>query len=354
MEPLNFYHIIIGLILLFIGVYVDNIDDTIYTKQFYGGTKKTNSTDKIALCFRTYNPTNLILDQIFKIFKSVNSRTDIVLWISIDTTLYGNAPFNFINDYCKKNKLSDIKFHIHKYSVDDVVKAYPALDKKHKDKYFIYRLIYKDGNAIKINVFDVLDKKNKEHKTNKYTINWGFHIEPILLWYKEASKFNNISNVWVMEDDIGVCGNINIFLDNYKNEPADFIAHNIHREVTWYWFFEKTKKLFDLILKKKSEIDPFFMEHYIGYSSCICNEHIIRLSSKFLNELHKYSTNAVIGWSELALPTLCAASKCIMKPIDEQFIYKDKYDYNKRITIKEFNKLSCSNNECKFVHKLIE
>lgn len=362
MTLINPFYIIIGLVILFIGIY---IDDLYYPEIWIGRGELDNdlsniSEEKIpltAICIRTYNPNEYTLKHMFDFFNSLKDIKELSFHISIDTTTNGDKPGKDIKEYFSKNNVTFL-YTIHEYCVTDITNIYDVLkfkednDKNSKLADFDDGYINKRGNLINIQT-KLNNPKNIKH------ITWGFHNEPMTLWWNTIKKENNnIKYVWFLEDDVGICGNFRNIINYYSFETNNCIFYNLHIEPKWYWYSGLSNNFIKEL--KESNISDLIKCFDDNYSVYMGSEHVIRLSTDFLDELHKYSLNGIVGWSECATPTL-AYIKYRTPPItlDEQFIYKDTdgkniYAWNTSMYIEDFNNLNCeSSPSCKLLHKII-
>lgn len=280
--------------------------------------KAENATPRDAFLIRTYNPSNSAVKRILKwcseIKKDKGMMTDV--WVSIDCTIerpgttakesrsrrkvgakiYCGASHsdaeatkvsakeqivNAINNFSEYQHLivgKDISFH--EYTEKDMVCMYPALESLNEDQAY---------------------SKSRIKRQNRCSFAWGFHTEAVNCWYQEIvkkeSRQNYYRHIWVVEDDVGYSGNICNFLRYYANngfDNADFITANLtHVNKLWHW---------------KNTCSQAYSIKYPMACRVKTKEHCQRISSIFLNRLHKLGKiDKCHAWSESYVPTVCLA-----------------------------------------------
>lgn len=194
-------------------------------------------------------------------FRQMNkdlAREGMDLWVSVDTTRSGSMA------------LWD-GVHVHEYSAKDLIEEFPGMSKAN------------------VHASSRMWKNLMSMERSVYT--WGYHAEAIGLWWETYLLAGGHADyVWILEQDVGVTGDFTDILHQYDDSSADFISYNTMVAFPkWAWGGLVTKE-FDQIVPRDKIMKT--------------NEHVQRLSSRFLNLLLNCSKSNIIGWSEASIPSL--------------------------------------------------
>lgn len=209
-------------------------------------------------------------------------------------------------------------------SVDDTGLQDPwrsQIDKKVKD--IPYTMFHQTDSARVRKEFPVWVDTKYTHKERwifgqvwKPT-GWDTHTEFILLAVEQARRSGRLHDdgyVWVIEDDVGVCGNMSEFIASYGNDTSDFIATAGLEKAPWDWrhYWEGS--------------DEFAAKFEAG-ERWHAAEHVERFSVRFLMHLDDLIRNKrITAHSEMFAPTVCQNSKefsCSL--LEERNLFEPKY-----------------------------
>ena len=164
--------------------------------------------------------------------------------------------------------------------------------------------------------------------TGKCSLAWGFHIEPLVLWWLSLPSSERYDFVWVLEDDVGVAGSLVDLIQEYSSNPADLLSHTVGpMNPEWCWRDVHTAEFAKLAQpntrKRKRGESGFFNSP----------EHVQRFSAKLLNRLADLCVNkGVTAWSEMFAPTVATCSRDLTvdtfsdKHIGEPYVWDGRVD----------------------------
>lgn len=211
-------------------------------------------------CFvRFHDPTGPALDRILDWTLEL-ADSPFALWVSIDTTCYGEAPLKAleaaIDERAQRCGVRMPGPLVHTYNEDDMLALYPALS---------------------------------EMPSSNQSLAWGLHAEAVNLWF--CSLTQPYHHVWVIEDDVGCTGNLAELLGSYKCVDIDLLvsAEPCAPEVGWQWLHAAT---------------PSFKEA-VGARRLKVPEMVLRVSRRLLATLHRWSIEGRCAWSEMAWASVC-------------------------------------------------
>lgn len=129
------------------------------------------------------------------------------------------------------------------------------------------------------------------------SILWITHTESILMWYKQLKK--KYSYIWIIEQDVGVTGNIYSIVSKFENTGYDLITFNLFHTKRWRWQYCATREY--LVYRNVST-------SYNGtlYTS---REYFQRWSPALFNEFDKNLGKGLHAASEGSIPETAVYGK---------------------------------------------
>lgn len=168
---------------------------------------------------------------------------------------------------------------------------------------------------------------------------WDTHIEFVLLAVQQARRSGQLhddSYVWVIEDDIGVCGNMSEFIASYGDDPTDFIATAGMQKAPWDW-------------RHYWESSEAFVAKYPLGTHWHAAEHVERFSMRFLLHLDDLIRNhKVTAHSEMFPATVCKNSdKFTCSTLDKKNLFGPRYfEHVARVSEADWEKICPSTQLC--------
>lgn len=230
----------------------------------------------IAFLVRTYNPSEENAKIVAQWFSELRSSPNVHTHVSIDQTIPGHEE----NVTFLIERLLDAGFHvsnIHRYTVDDMRREYPALTGK-----------------------EVLG-----------SLAWGYHIQAIDLWMQTLpQKDQTYEHLWTLEDDVGYTGDISRLLHKYSRNSADLIGGIDHNIASAQWWPTAPTELYMKWL------------HNARADRLHFREHCTRMSAKLLGRLHALSAGGALDWSESMPVTVCHVEQMQCSTLDADDVGK--------------------------------
>lgn len=250
-----------------------------------GAYKEPYNMTGNAIVFRVHSLTDAQAMKVCAYGKRAQS-TGMDFWVSMDA----QSSTVLDNDKHKLEKFcAGTVYNTHSYTTNDLLKKFPAL---------------------------------REVRKCAVTIQWSFHVEPISLWHQHAkSKGRSYKQVWIFEQDVGVSGDIAMFLSHFHTIQSDLIAPK-QRPSTPQWKNSlcHTRKYGDLT-RTMQRVNV--------------QEMVVRLSEPYLEYLANMSSNGIIGWSEESVVTLCVLGGYKHYVIPASFF--GRYTFDTRVTSEEWD-----------------
>lgn len=170
---------------------------------------------------------------------------------------------------------------------------------------------------------------------------WISHTESIIEWYHYTK--DKYDYVWILEQDLGVSGDLYKMLDKYSNYSSDFITYDVANETpeTFPHFYCYTIQYLSWRLKHSNANK--------GYST---REFIQRWSRKLFNEINNELNKGMHAISETSV-----IETVIFNNLTYKLLYSNdigyKFSWYDRISRNEWeNILSKRENSDKFYHAL--
>ena len=114
--------------------------------------------------------------------------------------------------------------------------------------------------------------------------------------------------VWIIEQDVGVSGDILPIIEGHSESNADLLVIGVHdMESDWIWRKHSTPKYLWLIP------DQYRLK---------CQEQFQRISATLMKRLIATSDEGLIAWSEAAVPSIAFLYGHSIGPIESAFIGK--------------------------------
>ena len=112
--------------------------------------------------------------------------------------------------------------------------------------------------------------------------------------------------VWVVEDDVGLSGSWRKLLHHYGGGGPDLLCSKvIPCDHKWFW---------------RNQVTPAFKRRPM--ERLWHREHVVRLSAPLLDVLHDCSLRGEVAFSEMSIPTLCAAGGLAVGTLDPAHVGK--------------------------------
>ena len=178
------------------------------------------------------------------------------------------------------------RVHVHRYTEDDLLLRFPQL--KSLRQHLIENM------------------KVHEVSSGKVSLAWGFHVEALLLWWRNvsqrhSSKAKGTSKrppydfVWIVEDDVGVAGgSLSDLIKMYMHCHADLLTRDILPvESGWYWQNVHTGENFLSAVNNAT------------YTN---REHVQRFSANMFAVLDRLACEGISSWSEMHVPSV---ARCV-------------------------------------------
>jgi len=167
--------------------------------------------------------------------------------------------------------------HIHRYTDDEMRKAYPAL------------------------------KTQKFHEVTApqmVGIALGYHVQAIDMFVQTLpQKHRTYDYLWVLEDDVGYSGDIFKLLQKYSMDGSDLLGGS-ETGIRYQKHFHlgSQSPLFKKRVHGSKKVDD-------GVNRQHSEEHVQRISARLLGALHEWSVAGAIDMSETMTPTVCVLEK---------------------------------------------
>jgi len=210
--------------------------------------KQSRMEKDTVVMVRTCNPGPGMLTRMAEFERDLQSKAPYVQFVvSMDQT-----NFNHTDDLRRALGPNTL---MHGYTWPDVIAAYPVLSS------------VEDASA------------------------WNFHVETIsvaMQYVKKHAPVTHDAPVWVLEDDVFVCGSISDFINSYRLDRSDLLTASYTPFVdSWAMSTE-----FDIRFPPFSRVKSY--------------EHVQRFSARFLDFLERESHDEeVTAMSETFVPTEC-------------------------------------------------
>lgn len=243
MRLLLFVIFIIAVLTLCLSSYQSNDGDN-NTNTITKTYNKENMISNTAFVIRSHKPTTMALQRISKWI--YNMRDNIDVWFSLDISKTDRYVYVVMRHMELAGLQLNKDYYIHTYTIKDIKKKFSHIDEL-------------------INICDYIDDS---------TFLWGFHAEPIILWYLHTN--NKYDYVWICEDDVEYSGNFYNLIEEY-NTIAD-LTTAAEIDIQDSWMECHTKNLEEIPYK--------------------CPEHIQRLSRKLLMLINELLEQKISAWSE--------------------------------------------------------
>eukprot|EP00928_Gymnodinium_smaydae_P064864 TRINITY_DN48104_c0_g1_i1.p1 TRINITY_DN48104_c0_g1~~TRINITY_DN48104_c0_g1_i1.p1 ORF type:complete len:410 (-),score=24.87 TRINITY_DN48104_c0_g1_i1:123-1352(-) len=280
----------------------------------------TKASNRTAVLVRIHSPSEATLARLGAWARDLHA-SGVDFWISMDTTSQDASARRRVEAAVANWPASARStVRVHYYCQDDLLQNYPALIE-----------------LLTIMPLPVIPGGGHYQGASMpaRSLAWGFHAEAINLWFRQHNmdqKYRadgscndclNYDFVWVLEDDVGFSGNLSTLIEHYASDDSDLISApgldgvlkgedgfgrpkprvpgdwRWPRDITlnpdgWCWYFMRSANF-----RKRIEA--------CGAEQRNTGEHVQRYSAKLLNELHAWSAQGAIAWSEMSVPTVCAA-----------------------------------------------
>jgi len=207
-----------------------------------------------ACLVRLHDPTAPALERILDWTREL-AGSPFALWVSIDTTCYGDAPLKAleaaIDERAERCGVRMPGPLVHAYHEDDMLALYPALS---------------------------------EIRSSNRSLAWGLHAEAVNLWFCTLAQ--PYRQVWVIEDDVGCTGSLAELLGSYQCVDVDLLvaAEPCAPEVGWQWLHAATAGFKEAVGSRRLKVP----------------EMVLRVSRRLLTTLHRWSIEGRSSWSEMA------------------------------------------------------
>lgn len=158
---------------------------------------------------------------------------------------------------------------------------------------------------------------------------WNWHTEPTLLAVKHARQrgFNGKEDVWVIEDDVGLCGKLPDLVRAYVGNPADFLVFDTASSVG-----HASSHFID-------EGSDAFLDRYATGQRWHARENVLRFSSRFLHFLHFAMIDGVTAHSEILVVTICKNEGFDCALASKEHLFADRFGWDTRVTPDEWYQL---------------
>lgn len=196
-------------------------------------------------------------------------------WVLVDETFGDNAVRNRLTTLAASAHLSSVRFL--PYNEADMANTFSVLAE------------------LRASLPNTQDVRDCFTLPCRKSLAWGFHVEAILVWWRHVTDRPGPTPafVWILEDDAGFSGDISEFAMAYADSDTDLLVHGLRPvDSSWVWC---------------SAASPAFGRR-CGTRQWRCAEHVQRFSAALLRELDRCSSSGVAAWSEMAVPSLCAAA----------------------------------------------
>jgi len=234
------------------------------------------SSPRVAFLVRTCAPTAEMTKRITQWVSNLQVSSKVDAFVSIDQT---HTHTNNVSHLL--NTLDSVGFdpsHIHRYSVDDMVKAYPALEYKGdmlvpcRGHYCVSRTEF--GHRYVTAAVDLfLQTLSHTHRTYDY--------------------------VWLLADDVGYTGDISHLLGKYSGSADDLISSSD-----------------TLGLRTFSWETDLYKKWALPTQRVMAADHVIRLSSRLLGRLNHWLKAGAISMGECMPATVCQIEQMKCSPLN--------------------------------------
>lgn len=212
-----------------------------------------------------------------------------------------------------------------------------------------------------------------------------FHDQNMVLWWRHCRPDSLVNYVWFVEYDAFFNGDVSNFIHAFGNNKADLIASGFRiAGSNWFkyqWFstapglktnFTQTSKVVanvDVLATSQTAKCNGHMKDDGDVGVIFVQDHVLRMSDRFLRILSQQMANDVLGPSEGFISTLCASNlgfpdraPCTMydmqpshtnssAPDSDGIWLSDIYCYDWRSHIRASKKEHCHNYLNQWVHK---
>jgi len=219
------------------------------------------SAQRSAFMVRTFKPTTTMSRRVVQWFHDVRSDPCVHTYLSIDQGHPEHKPK--VEGLISMLQKSGFEMSsVHRYSADDMLQAYPALQEK-----------------------------------RPLGLTWGYHTQAIDLWLQSmpAKERGAYKHLWVLEDDVAYSGDISKLLSAYSANSADLLAWNgqgYHVAESGWW---------------PTALSQEYSRRVSLAQRLVVSEHVERFSAKLLQKLHDWSAAGALDWSESMPATVCVA-----------------------------------------------
>lgn len=260
-------------------VYITFVIIILFFNQVMKTNNKNNENDKSyqnIVLIRFHSPSSSQIER-FKLWEKTRSE---------------DSKYIYLTDvkYDNLDNLTDIYY----ISAEEVLKHYPS--------------IAHTGMCV-----------NKEKNWYVYT----FHLEHIMLCVISLLKKYKFNYIWVLEEDIGFSGDMNMFIKKYDKIKSDLITTK-YDQTNYYWYKCCTNEYMKLRIST------------IGEKTYKTSEHIQRFSKKYFQDVNKLLNNNIHSFSEHSSIEFCIFLNLTYHNIDENDIGY-KFDWNTRLSKEEWN-----------------
>ena len=233
------------------------------------------------MCVRVHRLTQAQAERICKWAKRLH-RVDVLC----DVTLPAGERALALLRYALKENLLEGKVRIVTFTSADMEKRYPHL--RH----------------------EALEAYRREHPWMMLAMShaWAYTAEGMVVCGLGLDHdVPDDAHVWVFEHDCDFGGPIEALISAYDDDDADLIAKRLIAEDKfdeWMWHDCAT---------------PSFLDKY-GSSRCVAHVHACRISARLLRALHSAALDGLIGYGEMALPTVCVGEGMTWRPLRQEHI----------------------------------
>ena len=290
----------------------------------------------LAVVVRCHNPTAASLGRIASWCKDVRGCVDV--WISIDTStqtpsrrreaskkrrrsggggaVESRGPARRVMESLEGDHglSAGTDFFLHTYDEVDMVRAYPTLRNVAKRR----RLV-----------------ETSEFFQGSHSLAWGFHVEPLNLWFQRLGASRTYDFVWKFEDDVGLSGPLSAFLRTFDGDASsDLITSDVdHRPGAKWWWVDACSEAYEARYKRDN-------------AKLATREHVQRFSRKLLDRLHVLNVrDECTAWSEALAVTVCHGEDDLVLTKLPKALLGDPYDHKGRVTERQWRDILSSKSD---------